>query len=395
MKTLNAYKPVQRDELVRKIQSVDSISTADEPVLSCYLDTRQGSHACHRFIDEQAQQIMNINDVSPAFRTDAAISQIHQLIDRKRHALTQGLALFTSCQQEHPNFEYLALPAPVKNLFSVYPSADIMPLQNMLNTFENITLLVFIDGVMQLYELNLGHLKPLAWAAAPHLEQQSDMRQANTGSTIAQRQLHSVCLSMLKLSSKPLLIAAQAANVESIKSWLPKKIAWRLMDTIELPTSLDHSQAKHYIRMTIQQLKSTQSRTVISRLINSLVQKEYARLGVASSIAALNNSDVECLVIAENYHQPNFWRCDHCATFYHSHNPSGVCSTCGHKNLVFANHVTEASWLAFRRHIPVILVDSDELRYMGGIGCLLSQKQEGGFASIPAQHQPGHLERVA
>jgi hypothetical protein len=401
MKKLYPNKPVQRDELIRKIKSIDSISGAQEPVLSCYLDTRPGSQACHDFIDNHAPQIMNSNLLDPGLNIDGAVSLIHQAIDKERHALTQGLAIFSNVQQERSNHEYLALPAPVKNQLSIYPSADIMPLQSMLNTLENITLLVFIDGVMQLYERNLGYLKQIAWASAPHLELRSDMRgdisDEKRKSAIVQRQLHAVCLSLLKLSSKPLLIAAQAGNIETLKAWLPKKIGWQLMDTIMLPQAINHSQAKQFIDTRINQLKSTQKHSVISRLVNSLQHKERACLGIASSIDALNNNyEVERLVVAENYQQPNFWKCAHCATFYHTRHPSGACLNCHHTNLVPANHVTEASWLAFRRHIPVTLVESDELSYMGGMGCLFGQKHDSSFESIPSQHhQSAHLERVA
>ena len=393
--TLNAYKPLQLDDLKRRIISIDSLSGEGETVLSCYLNTQQGRQACHQFIDDHAGQIMKSGSTNSGLSIDGAIRLIHQLVDQDWHNLTRGLAIFINCRQEQANHELIALPAAVSNQLSVYRSANILPLQRLLNTLENMTLLLLNDGVIQLHEIGPGYLKPLAWATAPQLEFYSDLKQGETGSSSAHRQLRLVRQSMLKRSGKPLLIAAQSASIDTVKAWLPKAIACKLMDTITLPYDLDQAQVNRYIQNQVNQVKFLQSRSIISNVKNSLQHKGHARVGVASTLDALKNLPIECLIIAENHEYPSLWKCTHCATFYNSLHHSAACSSCRHSKLQSADPVIEASWLAFHNRIPVITVDSDELRYMGGMACLLSQRQHSSILALTTQVPVKHLERVA
>jgi hypothetical protein len=394
MKFYEHIKLMNGNEIESTLDSIAAMSNRYNKVLSCYLDIRQGKDVCLEFIKVQAKHIQ-----STLFMNDRAVVkdlalQLEQLTEQSWDSKDVSLALFISQGEEIPMVKILRLKSPVDNQLSLYSRADILPLLNMQNGLTDRTLLVFIDGRIQIFDVDLGIIKPVAWASAPHLKNPQQDERKQIKSAPRDKHLHNVCLSLLKSSKKPLMIAAQSSEIEIIKSWLPKKISWKLNEDIILPYNVNQTGVFAFIQKHLLILQQAETQSYISMLLNSMRVKGPAITGPSASINALDNNQVSQLMIARTYGHQASWKCQHCGQVMSDLSTNDKCSCTESAAIKPWNPIIEASWLAYHNQVPVFQVDSDDLRYLGGIGCLLKQRQEADRLPLkPLEYK--HQQRLA
>jgi len=120
-------------------------------------------------------------------------------------------------------------------------------------------------------------------------------------------------------------------------------------------------------------------------------------LGVAGAIAsyaALRADAVETLVIDTQHDFPGIRQCADCGTLQAAGDQASSCSRCGGERLADWAVAIEMVRLASQRGVPVVITQSEDVRYLGGVGCLLREPFEVEVMPYPAVERPA-LDLVA
>lgn len=391
MSNSETQKLLNYKRLMARMREIESMSTEDSLILSCYVDTDKGKQACCENISKTFNHSRALMPHNEHINVNKALNRLQLALNNNWHPQARGMAIFIDIHGESDSV-VLALPSQVKEQLSIYPRPDLLPLMNLQGDFDNSTLLVFVNGIIQIYDIDLGRIKPVAWASAPHLQAASDH---SYNHTTANRKLQQVCLSLLRSLPKPLFIAAHTADISKIRSWLPSRIDWGQVSNIILPSGINHSKLLPFIQQEIKTLKLNHSQTTATRLLNSLRFHGPAMAGPVSTMDALYHHLANQLVIANNHAFRTDLKCNQCGNIASSFEFGKACSHCGQHKTVLWNPLIEASWLAYDQKIPVLLVDSDVLEYIGGIGCITFQPEQKQRLSSQANDNHPLIDLVA
>ncbi len=368
MNKTNQQTAVNFKSLRHSLTRLHDTVQGQQQIISCYLDTGTGLSACQQFVDQQLtydwyDQMQQLDQ-----HAGEIIEFIKQAIAEHWHPQSSCMALYYSYDANQPLLEVFNLDFSLDSQLGVHHQPDLRPIMSLLNPIQNTTILAYMDKVIQIYDVELGKLRPVAWAMAPHLSAVSGTEQDAQRSQRSDKRIHQVCRSLLKLSKKPLMIAANSSVATQIKSWLPSKIGWKLQANIDVPHHLSHSKFKSYMQDYFARRARIETESITARLLNSLHFRGPAVTGAIPCLHALDNRQANQLII--NQQAPS--------------TPSAE----------FAP-VIEASWLAFQQGIPVYQVQSDELSYRGGIGCMLKPQYKVDQAAILPPDQFKQVELVA
>ena len=349
MKKTNQQPTVNFKSLRHSLTKLHDSVQGSQQIISCYLDTGKGLTECQQYVEQQLTY--DWYDQMHQFDQHASeiIGLIKQEIARNWHPQTTCMALFYSYQTNQPMLEVFNLDYKVDSQIGIHNEPDLRPILSLLNPIQNTTILAYMDKVIQIYDVELGKLRPVAWAMAPHLSAETATEQNRQPAAGTDKRIHQVCRSLLKLSKKPLMIAANSTVATQIKSWLPSRVGWKLRGDIEVPHHLSHSKFKNYMQDYFQRRARIESESITARLLNSLHFRGPAVTGAIPCLHALDNRQAQKLIINRQSATP--------------------------VNQDFAPAI-EASWLAVQQGIPVYQVHSDELAYRGGIGCMLKPQHQ-------------------
>lgn len=388
------YQPDSVEEMIEQLNDLKKFNDGNQAVISCYLDTQSGKQHCEDYIDEKLSQIMQSCTRADQHALSGLSQTFQSIVQQVWKPQVKGLCIFCSNLDTSPSFKAYLLRQSVGEHFMLYSKASILPMQRLLDDTANASVLTFIDDVIQIYNLSLGNIKPMAWAMAPQLSNRTYTSQSYDKKSFSHRHIQRVCLTLLKSQNKPLVIAANPDNLEKIKDWLPRKICWNITDTIALPYELGHSGFIDYLQDYQQQQMRLKHDYDGSNLLNSIRSNGAAVAGPVATLNALRERKVERLIISPHHTSSRNMQCLHCEHLnLHAHNMR--CSNCAQSMQEAWNPQIEASWLAFHQQIPVTRVDSEELQFMGGMGCFLKQDRKVEIQPLPAKVQVGRFERVA
>jgi hypothetical protein len=173
----------------------------------------------------------------------------------------------------------------------------------------------------------------------------------------------------------PLILAGDRHQLEAVRDWLPQRATARLVDMVAVPFGLGQSDAIDFVCRRAA-LKEEGAGCLTGRWIRAIRQRRDAVAGCLASLQALRQGQAGLLVMTPEYQSPPGWRCEDCgATELALQAPTG-CPTCGAANKRTWNVRIELTRLAVQRGVPLHLSDSDELRYLGGVGCLLKPRPQ-------------------
>ncbi len=368
MNKTNNQQAVNFKSLRHSLTRLHDTVQGKQQIISCYLDTGNGLTSCQQYVEQQLTYDWYDQMLQFDQHAGEIIDLIKQGIAQKWHPDTTCMALYYSYDEQQPLFEIFNLDYSLDSQIGIHREPDLRPILGLLNPIQNSTILAYMDKVIQIYDVELGKLRPVAWAMAPHLSAVPGSEQDGQRGGTADKRIHQVCRSLLRLSKKPLMIAANSTVATQIKSWLPSKIGWKLQADIDVPHHLSHSKFKTYMQEYFQRRARIESESITARLLNSLHFRGPAVTGAIPCLHALDNGEAQKLIINQ---------------------PSSATS-----NLDF-DPAIEASWLAVQQGIPVYQVHSDELAYRGGIGCMLKPQYKLDQAAMFVPDRFKQVELVA
>jgi len=171
-----------------------------------------------------------------------------------------------------------------------------------------------------------------------------------------------------------LILAGSAEAVARLRRRLPRRLSEMLVDIV---TASSRDKDADVVTATLASfIDHEQQESVLTavRLKNDLRRGGLAVAGTHSALQALGRRQVDVLVMADAYEPPEGWTCGACgvlAAVDGADHPA-ACPECGERELRSADLQEEMVRLAEEQDAEVEIVrESDAMRDLGGVGCLL------------------------
>lgn len=341
-------------------------------IASCYLDMTKGIDHC---LDWLSEQIVKAHFYAGgAEGKSQLLSVLKTEISNHRDTDAQSLALFWRVGQDDALVSVMPLPIRSANRISVYRQPDIRPLLPLLNDESNATILAYLDKRVHVFDVSLGKIKPVSWALAPHLSGNPVSSYSGNLDVGGENQLKALCTSLIHLRYKPLILVAKSEDIPTLKAWLPDVIEWNLDSCFTLPKWLGKNGLSSYIGQQYRLQQRMQSSGLANRLLSVIRSRGPATAGTVASLRSIQENRAKRLLIThETLTEPGGY-CSSCGAMPLDIGQADTCPGCGQGMSIQFHHVIESCWMAYQQNIPVYPVESSELLYLGGVGCILKQK---------------------
>jgi hypothetical protein len=293
------------------------------------------------------------------------------------------VAIFARGLAGEAHLDAIPLAVPLANRMSWYRIPDIAPLVATAAAEQRFALVMVRGGALQVLGIEGGKPVPRVWAAQG-LSRAGRPGQAVQGQTpLFDLTMQNVRRVLLAEHSTPVVIAGDADALERVARWLPRRLLPRLLNTIPIPPDMGERQAIDRVRGRLQDSQRIDAMGVVARFVRALRVRGQAVAGPMAVREALHGQRAQALVIADGHCAEQGWVCDACGVNSQTTPTPACCPECGRPGPSAWDPVIELTRLAIRQGARVVFADSDELRYLGGIGCLLTQHAEHQVMSEP------------
>lgn len=360
-------------ELEEEVALLAAVEPSEFAFLSCYLDARLGKAACQHFLERKSAAIGQRLRGSARFAFENAVAMLQRQLEEHWNAEAQGLAMFARGLAGGRHLSVMHLAVPLENSLIMYRAPALLPLVELLQREPPFTLVLAQGGRVQVSDIDLGRNTPRAWvddARIPHatidVSNGSGAGSTTTNGTLRWDRPIRLIQRTLAASSTPLLLAGDEATLQKVVDWLPQRALSRLLGTVAVPPGLGQGEAVELLRGRLSDIHAAESMQLVSRLVTAIRTHGPAVAGHLAAMEALRQGSVDTLVIAD----------------------------AGHPDVgAHWDAKIELSRQACRQGTRVVLADSEDLRYLGGIGCLLHQRHETHAMPLPTRF--GNLDLVA
>ena len=190
------------------------------------------------------------------------------------------------------------------------------------------------------------------------------------------------------------MLAATAQDLDHLRHWLPQVISWNLSAQIALPDDLGELGLPAYVEQQFHLHRQLHAGSLVTSVLAFMRGHGPAVAGTIASMRAIQQKRADHLLITRKALNEPGGHCSYCGTFPSETTATSVCSSCGQDINTGYHHVIESCWMAIEQDLPVVAVESDELQYLGGMGCILERDQHPQVMPKPAVATPG-LDLVA
>jgi hypothetical protein len=145
---------------------------------------------------------------------------------------------------------------------------------------------------------------------------------------------------------------------------------------MRVPATLDQEAAVRFVQQRLAQRSDLQQQQAATRLLRAIRSGGLGVAGPVASYEALRADAVETLVIDPQHDFPAVRQCADCGKLQAAGATASHCSRCDGGRLADWAVAAELVRLALQRDIPVVATQSEDVRYLGGVGCLLREPFE-------------------
>ena len=392
MQAIKVPGPAPRNDLREQLRLLASVDASDAAFLSCHLDLRDGVAACERFLERRASVIRSGLTGSTLADFESALGMIRLHLRRPIDPEAQGLAVFARSLAGGRFLHGVPLDMPVDNALTFYRVPDLAPLLAVVDEEAHYRLVLARNGAIQVVDLDSDRATPRAWAAFASLKVARDPGQG-AEALIPDHRLQIVRRALATGSAAPLVLAGDAACLKDVVEWLPGRVAGRLTGIIEVPPSQSQPDALRFLTRRLADDRRESAQRLLGRLLRVLRSGGLAVAGSRAVFEAVRAGTAETLVVAAGPAPAAGWACDQCATIEPCVAAPDRCPACGSHRTAEWRPLTEVVRLACQQGVRIVFTDSDRLRYLGGIACMLKQPAE--MQVMPEPALPRQFDLVA
>ena len=375
--------------LNKQLRLLASVEAGSSDLLSCYFDTRAGLAACLLCLRHEAIALREMLADSARSEFDNTLDLAVQALRNAWSGEARGIALFVRGSNDGALVRTLQFAVPFDNLVRYYRVPVLDPLLTLAEMERPFVLTLARQNSVQVFDVDTGTTRSRAWARRRTVAD-SDADAASSPSRWGRKRIIASLGRPLQLVRRvlvggtpaPLVLAGDPVALNDLRVWLPRRVTKRLIDVMVVPSGFSQLEAIDFVRARMADLVKIDSAETAAHLVRALRIPGKAVAGHLASLEALRNGKVETLIIANKLSAELGWLCRQCDNGnFLATEPNNTCPTCGSHKLAVWDPVVELSRMAYRQGARVVIADSDELRYIGGVGCLL--REPGNFNVMP------------
>jgi hypothetical protein len=361
MSESNPTMPDDSKALDRALRVLVELEAGDTPVLSCYLDAREGPDACAVFLERSTSRFRAALSGAALFDFDAAVSAVEQALGQASDPRVQGLVLFARGPVGGRFVQVLRLAVPLDNAVTLYRRPEIAPLLAVRAREAGFTLLHASGQGVEVMQVDAGLAGSRGWVRRSRVNPaestagraQWPRRRARFFPDRGARALRRI---LARQCSGPLVVAGSAETTETLCAGLPRRLAARLVARVVVETDAVRAQVVALAREQVAAHRDGRSSALVRQVLGTARQAGLAVTGAHAAGQALDAGRATLLLLAGGDVAP--------------------AASPWHPRIELAHE-------ALRRCVPVIQVESAALRAAGGVACLVEGGPRRGAMAAP------------
>jgi protein required for attachment to host cells len=382
---------VEVTKLEEHIRTLATVEGTDSPLISCYLDLRNGTAGYRDELKNRIQLLRKALPFECLPEFEHAVSLIEAFLNESILPRTQGVAAFARGGRS-PFWLPLQFEVPLPNWIAAGSTPNIYHLVELKDNYDRYVILLTTETSARIIGVNLGSVTAQLWNARPDLrrraghewtrEHYQDHRRERTKQFI-QLQIQSLDRVISAGGYGHLILAGNPRMVSAVRRTLPKKLAAKLIDSVPACPS---DRVSDIVASTLEAFlehEEQDSQALAEKLIGQIRTHGLAVAGTRASMGALKAGQADYLVVVKSYEPGKGWECRACgATEIESPLPLR-CPVCQAGRPGEFDVRGEMVRLAELQQVGIEVVDhNDVLMSLGGVGCLLRYRSpENYFAS--------------
>jgi rubrerythrin len=370
-------------ELQQHIRTLATLEETAAPFISCYLNLENGSAACREPFESRVRLLQKSLTETEARDFVEAADGIRDYLGKELRPESKGVAIF-ACGGAEAFFLPLQFRVPLPNWIVVGSTPNIFHLVELKDTYDRYVILLSTEESARILEVNLGEVTKELWRERPELRQRvgrewtkehyQNHRRQRTEQFIKE-QVQLLEQLMTAGGHTHLILAGNPRIAARVREALPKHLAARLPQMGETVAASGSDRLADVVAATLDSFveeEERESRAVVEKLMQEIHRHGLGVAGLHATLAALQQGNVDVLVLAKNFDPEPGWRCVACQHLGPDRNRYEHCPDCGAHELTEIDLREEMARLAERIGCHVEVVNhSDRLMQLDGVGALL------------------------
>jgi Bacterial archaeo-eukaryotic release factor family 10 len=365
--------------LQTQLRTLAALEETDAPVISCYLNLAAEADPYRQALDERVHVLRMGMPGKARAHFEEALAAIEMYLGTRLLAASRGAALFSRAGAQ-PFFLPMQFQVVLPHSVSVGCTPNIYHLVELKDTYHRYVLLLCKHDNARILEVNLGAITAELLLKRPELRQRAlrewgkDYYRSSHQelSQFASQQIGLIDQLMAAQGHTHLIVAGDAKVVALVTKLLPGHLRAKLVDTVSAKQGARTEDLVAAALASFVEQEEQESRLWVERLQQCVMKDGLGVVGAEASLGALQQRQVDVLVLSKDYDLGTGWRCEGCArTLLVLGRPQG-CIYCGERAFREVNLREEMVRLAELTGARVEVVEQSEvLSRMEGVGCLL------------------------
>ena len=355
------------------------LNEADSPVISCYINNEAGRAGYRDTLDARIREIRKSLPQDQRAAFEEALGRIEMFLasDVKRNA--QGIAVFSRVG-DAPFFDALQFRIPLPTTIAVDSVPHLYELVKLKDMYHRYLVVISTDSHARIVEVNVGKITQTLWTERPELRKRVGREWTKEHYQNHQRdRTHKFFKEKIELLERlfadrehtHLVLAGNSRSAARLRDSLPKHLRERLVDVLPIDGRTSTEDVVNATLSTFADYEQAESLETAGLLLDELRVGGLAVAGTEATLKALDQGQVDSLVLTDSYEAPPGWSCRSCGAVGVDAHPRG-CPRCGERDIGDRNLKEHMVRTAERLGADVEIVrNSDVLLEIGGVGCLL------------------------
>ncbi|MBL8290873.1 MAG: hypothetical protein JNN08_03500 [Bryobacterales bacterium] len=380
-------------ELQKHIRTLATLAETDAPVISCYLNLEAGQPVYHSALEER-KHLFRKSVTGPDRETvDAALARVAAFIESGIHPSSKGAAIFVR-EGDMPFLMALSFHVPLPTWLTVNSTPNIYHLVELKDTYDRYVVMFATEASVRILAVNLGSVTEQVWKDRPELRERVGRewtkdhyqrhREERTNQFINE-EIRVLDQLMSARGYGHLILAGSPRITARIAKALPKHLEKRLVDIVHASGGDRVSDVVAATLLSFVEQEERESVAVVERLQRAVLSNGLAVIGTGASAKALQDGQVDVLVLAKSYAPDPGWMCCSCEAKGLEPVTPDKCPRCGDSEFLHVDVKEElVRWAEQGRCKIEVVNHSDVLMQLGGVGCLLRYLEPERFHSRAA-----------
>lgn len=285
-----------------------------------------------------------------------------------------NIAIFAS--EKHHLFTTIPLPMTINNALVVDSSPYIRPLARIADEWESFALVLLNSNQAKIFSIELGKAEQQKKLSSDIMNKHkkggwSQARFQRIRKGAIQDFFNEVSEYLEQIHEKQIVLAGPGTAKVQFKETLPKHIAERIVDVIDININKEDDIIKQSLDL-ISEKEEQKSENTVKQLKQEILKNGLAVYGFDDTLKAAQNGQIDVLIVEKDFHLKGCL-CEHCQILRSG--PVKDCPVCGNSTAE-ADTIEEIIEFAERTDATIEFTKDEEIQKLGHIGGLLRYKVE-------------------